>query len=372
MDNCYNENYLCDRCDKEFNKISKFLSHSIHEHGITEDEISYDCANCYQSFSILSNFQQHIVKKTSTMTFEIKPSEIQFPKTKLVPKNEFHVQDPFESSVKVFLDENIEENEEKINMLEDPLAVTQKLSVRESQKNKKSNVQEDQNKECCWCRKSFPTEEDLNRHLHDIHKSYKCYLCDNKVGFYYLTTLKKHLHSVHDTDKNDKNKAHNIPKCSKCGKEFCLTNDLTRHILCDHCGKTNIHEGKNQDHKCNKCGKLFPMQNDLKRHIIICDFHHKCRECGKLFSIENNLKKHILNAHKETSVHESKNDLNYMSYKCILCNKIFDDKIALKSHMSNFHEGRYACDICNYCFKSPVLLNVHVSKIHKRIKNEPI
>ena len=151
-----------------------------------------------------------------------------------------------------------------------------------------------------------------------------------------------------------------------------MKNDLTRHILCDHCGKTSIHEGKNQDHKCNKCGKHFSMQNDLKRHIIICDFHHKCKECGKLFSIENNLKKHILNAHKETSVHESKNDLNYMSYKCILCNKIFDDKIALKSHTSNFHEGRYACDICNYCFKSPILLNIHVSKIHKRIKNEPI
>ena len=91
MDNCYSENYLCDRCDKEFKKISKFLSHSIHEHGITDDEISYDCANCYQSFSILSNFQQHIVKKSSTMTFEIKPSEIQIPEAKLVPKSEFNV-----------------------------------------------------------------------------------------------------------------------------------------------------------------------------------------------------------------------------------------------------------------------------------------
>ena len=110
------------------------------------------------------------------------------------------------------------------------------------------------------------------------------------------------------------------------------------------------------------------MPNNLKRHVL-CDFHHKCKECGKLFSIENNLKKHILNAHKEKSVHESKNDLNYVSCKCILCGKIFDDKIALKRHTFNFHEGRYSCDICNYCFKNPVLLNVHVLKDHKTIKN---
>ena len=79
MDNCYSENYLCDRCDKEFNKISKFLSHSIYEHGIPEDEISYDCANCYQSFSMLSNFHQHIVKKSSeTSEIESECAEIVF------------------------------------------------------------------------------------------------------------------------------------------------------------------------------------------------------------------------------------------------------------------------------------------------------
>ena len=52
---CYSENYLCDICDGEFTDISKLVSHSINKHGIPKDEISYDCANCYQSFSILSN-----------------------------------------------------------------------------------------------------------------------------------------------------------------------------------------------------------------------------------------------------------------------------------------------------------------------------
>ena len=65
--NCYNENYLCDICDREFTNFSKFLSHSSQKHGIPEDEISYDCANCYQSFTMLTNFQQHIVKKGSNI-----------------------------------------------------------------------------------------------------------------------------------------------------------------------------------------------------------------------------------------------------------------------------------------------------------------
>ena len=89
MEYCYNENYFCDICDCDFTKNSEYLVHSIQKHGITEDEISYDCANCFQSFTLLSNFQQHIVKnneRLKTTKIQLDNAEIEFTKEK--PKNQ--------------------------------------------------------------------------------------------------------------------------------------------------------------------------------------------------------------------------------------------------------------------------------------------
>ena len=60
-DNCSIEQYLCESCDKVFHEFEKLLLHHRQfHHADQEEEISYDCANCYQSFPKHSLFLEHI------------------------------------------------------------------------------------------------------------------------------------------------------------------------------------------------------------------------------------------------------------------------------------------------------------------------
>ena len=56
---CDRTQYLCDICDQVFFEIVNFTIHHIHEHGQQKDQISYDCANCYQSFTDQFHFEKH-------------------------------------------------------------------------------------------------------------------------------------------------------------------------------------------------------------------------------------------------------------------------------------------------------------------------
>ena len=46
---CTLEEYLCDSCDIVFRDSKNFLIHFLQNH--QQEEISYDCANCFRSFS---------------------------------------------------------------------------------------------------------------------------------------------------------------------------------------------------------------------------------------------------------------------------------------------------------------------------------
>ena len=61
---CDRTQYLCDICDQVFFEIVNFTIHHIHEHGHQKDQISYDCANCYQSFTDQFHFEKHVVSSS--------------------------------------------------------------------------------------------------------------------------------------------------------------------------------------------------------------------------------------------------------------------------------------------------------------------
>ena len=77
------------------------------------------------------------------------------------------------------------------------------------------------------------------------------------------------------------------------GNSFTEAGTLKKHIH-------TVHEG-NKDHKCKICGKSFIAAQNLKKHIQIvhesCK-HYICDICDDSFTEARKLKKHIHSAHK--------------------------------------------------------------------------
>ena len=246
MEYCYNENYFCDICDCDFTKNSEYLVHSIHKHGITEDEISYDCANCFQSFTLLSNFQQHIVKNNE----RLKTTKIQLDNAEIV------------------------------------------FTKEKAKKSDDSDIEYDL------------YNEDESK---DADKHYKCDLCENTF-FNNSFLLESHLSKVHGTKRvaskieMPKIATTKRPKecismfkrqCNHCGKSFSQAGNLKKHIH-------SVHEG-HKDYKCDSCGKSFTISRSLEYHLhTVHDGYkdYKCESCDKSFSRAQYLRRHILKVHE--------------------------------------------------------------------------
>ena len=58
IEQCSIEEYICDGCDIVFYEPDKLLLHYLEHHDLKDEEITFDCANCYKSF------QEHSLFKT--------------------------------------------------------------------------------------------------------------------------------------------------------------------------------------------------------------------------------------------------------------------------------------------------------------------
>ena len=112
---CTAEEYLCDTCDIIFSESNKYLSHYLQYHGQKVDEMTYDCAKCYKSFSQHQLFMEH---------------------------------------VKIILEKEILYDEKPTSSNDESFSKETKLT-----KNK-----------CDSCGKSFSQSGDLNRHLNTVHE----------------------------------------------------------------------------------------------------------------------------------------------------------------------------------------------------------
>ncbi|XP_071593126.1 zinc finger protein 516 isoform X3 [Heliangelus exortis] len=178
--------------------------------------------------------------------------------------------------------------------------------------------------QCSFCKNKFERKKDLEQHLHQVHKPFKCRLCS------YMTlreeTLLNHIEKDHITAQvpNGEAYAENCKSelsagefpCEVCGQAFSQTWFLKAHM--------KKHRGS-FDHGCHICGRRFKepwfLKNHMKSHgpktgsknkpkndleliatindviqeetiVTGLSLYEVCTKCGNLFTNMESLKAH--------------------------------------------------------------------------------
>ncbi|NWI11148.1 ZN516 protein, partial [Crypturellus soui] len=178
--------------------------------------------------------------------------------------------------------------------------------------------------QCTFCKSKFERKKDLEQHLHQVHKPFKCRLCS------YMTlreeTLLNHVEKDHITAQVPNGEAYTenckselsageFP-CEVCGQAFSQTWFLKAHM--------KKHRGS-FDHGCHICGRRFKepwfLKNHMKSHgpktgsknkpksdleliatindviqeetiVTGLSLYEVCTKCGNLFTNMESLKAH--------------------------------------------------------------------------------
>nr|XP_006128908.1 zinc finger protein 516-like [Pelodiscus sinensis]XP_006128909.1 zinc finger protein 516-like [Pelodiscus sinensis]XP_006128910.1 zinc finger protein 516-like [Pelodiscus sinensis]XP_006128913.1 zinc finger protein 516-like [Pelodiscus sinensis]XP_014431890.1 zinc finger protein 516-like [Pelodiscus sinensis]XP_014431891.1 zinc finger protein 516-like [Pelodiscus sinensis] len=178
--------------------------------------------------------------------------------------------------------------------------------------------------QCTFCKNKFERKKDLEQHLHQVHKPYKCRLCN------YMTlreeTLLNHIEKDHITAQIPNGEAYS---------ENC---------------KSELNTG---EFPCEVCGQAFSQTWFLKAHMKKHrgSFDHGCHICGRRFKepwfLKNHMKSH---GPKTGSKNKPKNDLEPIAtinnviqeetivtglslYEvCTKCGNLFTNMESLKAH----------------------------------------
>nr|XP_009668433.1 PREDICTED: LOW QUALITY PROTEIN: zinc finger protein 516 [Struthio camelus australis] len=178
--------------------------------------------------------------------------------------------------------------------------------------------------QCTFCKNKFERKKDLEQHLHQVHKPFKCRLCS------YMTlreeTLLNHIEKDHITAQVPNGEAYT---------ENC---------------KSELSAG---EFPCEVCGQAFSQTWFLKAHMKKHrgSFDHGCHICGRRFKepwfLKNHMKSH---GPKTGSKNKPKNDLELIAtindviqeetivtglslYEvCTKCGNLFTNMESLKAH----------------------------------------
>uniref|UniRef100_A0A8D0G6J3 Zinc finger protein 516 n=1 Tax=Sphenodon punctatus TaxID=8508 RepID=A0A8D0G6J3_SPHPU len=178
--------------------------------------------------------------------------------------------------------------------------------------------------QCTFCKNKFEGKKGLEQHIHQVHKPFKCRLCN------YMTlreeTLLNHIEKDHITAQ--------IPNGGSCVEN----------------GKSELSAG---EFPCEVCGQAFSQTWFLKAHMKKHrgSFDHGCHICGRRFKepwfLKNHMKSH---GPKTGSKNKPKNDLEPIAtinnviqeetivtglslYEvCTKCGNLFTNMESLKAH----------------------------------------
>ncbi|KAG9483300.1 hypothetical protein GDO78_009301 [Eleutherodactylus coqui] len=353
----------CPLCDKSFDRIGKYVSHTRVHTG----EKPFECDICYVRCSTKSNLTVHRKKHSNEADLPKKEHKCPF-------CNRLHAsRKTLVKHVKRFHAENAED------------FLTIKRIKTEGWN-------------CDICNKSFTRRPHLQEHmiLHSQDKPFKCTYCDEQ----FKSRFKRLRHQE---------KYHLGPfPCDICGRQFNDTGNLKRHIeythggkrkwICFICGKSvrerttleehlRIHSGEkphlcsicgqsfrhgssyrlhlrvhhdDKRYECDECGKTFIRHDHLTKHkkIHSGERAHQCEECGKCFGRRDHLTVHYKSVHLGEKIWQ-KYKTKY--HQCEVCKKVFKGKSSLEMHFRT-HSGEkpYKCPICNQSFRIKKTLTKHL------------
>ena len=166
---------------------------------------------------------------------------------------------------------------------------------------------------CDLCGKSYRIEQDLARHIRDVHEGLKKYACDICGRAFANKGAKDDHRRIHTGERPY--------ACEHCPKMFRTLNSIYIHNRvhtdykphkCTYCGKhfrsrqrLTHHETTHTGIKafaCEICGKTFSVKGEVVRHRAI---HNEEKpfdcKCGMKFGQKRYLRNHIKQHHKEAS-----------------------------------------------------------------------
>ncbi|XP_071777336.2 uncharacterized protein LOC139928621 [Centroberyx gerrardi] len=191
--------------------------------------------------------------------------------------------------------------------------------------------------DCCVCRTTFQSTEELIRHLQCAHsKNHFCDVCGKT--FAKIRFLRKHS-KIHASLKPF--------TCQDCGKSFTKRDYLNVHV--------RTHSGE-KPYDCDICGKAFSQSQNLtihkRSHTGEKPYH--CDVCGKCFTTSSHLKVHM-------RCHSGEKP-----YSCDICGKHFSQNGQMTRHRRTHTGGRpYGYHDCGRRYRFSENLKVHL-KSHER------
>lgn len=188
--------------------------------------------------------------------------------------------------------------------------------------------------QCSFCKSRFERKKDLELHVHQAHKPFKCRLCN------FVTLREESLLSHIERD-------HITAQVPNGGSEACVEN-----------GKPELSPG---EFPCEVCGQAFSQTWFLKAHMKKHrgSFDHGCHICGRRFKEPWFLKNHM-KAHgpKAGSKNRPKSDLDPIA----TINNVVQEEVIVAG--LSLYE---VCTKCGNLFTNLDSLNAH-NAIHRRVE----
>ncbi|XP_051058215.1 zinc finger protein 516 isoform X3 [Phodopus roborovskii] len=188
--------------------------------------------------------------------------------------------------------------------------------------------------QCSFCKSRFERKKDLELHVHQAHKPFKCRLCS------YVTLREESLLSHIERD-------HITAQVPNGGSEACVEN-----------GKPELSPG---EFPCEVCGQAFSQTWFLKAHMKKHrgSFDHGCHICGRRFKEPWFLKNHM-KAHgpKAGNKNRPKSELDPIA----TINNVVQEEVIVA--------GLSLYEICTKCgnlFTNLDSLNAH-NAIHRKVE----
>lgn len=204
--------------------------------------------------------------------------------------------------------------------------------------------------QCYICDKQFDLQEELNRHMHFIHKKGLEHMPNNCS---FSRQLKK--------ERVKPKKINVVPvatsesvTCEHCAMQFNSVSLMENH-------KSIVHKSlQKRTWLCDICNQSFTLLQKYLLHRFYThndqSLVHVCENCDK-----------VLTSVAMVNVHLCE---NVTSWSCRPCNKNFSNSIVLRAHNTEAHLemiGPHTCDTCKMEFLTVSMLNRHKNTEHSSV-----